>query len=340
MTPGDEVAFMLVQHTTVAETFQNPDNVFQFGKLPLFSIPEANLVEELHDQFEFVDVDGLGTIAMEDVPIYQADKDYNDVLLQVLGLEGNLAKLDDHINPAKDWRTTSIGQQLLDYAASRVFNEGVFKVGATGEIIIDFLYDGGLYQGEIGIFSLEGMNPEDLGSEAFIEEAINRAQSNSLQGHVVVKDAEEEARFSSSFDWETNFNRGTYQGRKTFQMNPGDLFGLVLVPNGTLNEGITAHESILSLDPLFSMSEANHNNQVQFADILTGSKGTIVGFEDDRLDRPSDEDYNDIVIAIEGIEQPFGVSAIEDVILPSHDWLGTEVGARDILQYFDNLDPI
>ncbi len=340
LTPGDEVAFMLVQHTTVAETFQNPDNVFQFGKLPLFSIPEANLVDELHDQFEFVDVDGNGTIAMEDVPINQADKDYNDVLLQVLGLEGNLAKLDDHINPVKDWRTTSIGQQLLEYAASRVFNEGVFKVGATGEIIIDFLYDGGLYQGEIGIFSLEGINAEDLGSEAFIEEAINRAQSNSLQGHVVVKDAEEEARFSSSFNWETNFNTGTYQGRKIFQMNPGELFGLVLVPNGTLNEGITAHESILSLDPLFSMSEANHNNQVQFAHILTGAKGTIVGFEDERLDRPSDEDYNDMVLAIEGIEQPFGVSAIEDVIFPSHNWLGTEVGDRDILHYFDNLDPI
>ncbi len=166
MTPGDEVAFMLIQNTTVAETFQNPDNVFQFGKLPLFSIPEANLSGVSPNQFEFVDVDGNGTIAMEDVPINQADKDYNDMILQVVGLEGNLAKLEDHINQDNDWRTTSIGQQLLEYTDTRIFNDGVFEVNETGEIIIDFLFDGGLYEGEVGIFSLEGLNPEDMGSEA------------------------------------------------------------------------------------------------------------------------------------------------------------------------------
>ncbi len=200
MTPGDEVAFMLVQHTTVAETVQNPDNISQFGKLPIFSIPEANLLEVSPDQFEVVDVDGNGTIALEDVPISQADKDYNDMILQVVGLEGNLAKLEDHINPDRDWRTTNIGRQLLEYSDTRVFNDGVFEVDETGEIIIDFLFDGGLYEGEVGIFSLEGLNPEDMGSEAFIEEAVNRAKSNSTQGHVIVKDQEQGARFSSNFD--------------------------------------------------------------------------------------------------------------------------------------------
>ncbi len=340
LTPGDEVALMLVQHTTVAETFQNPQNISQFGKLPIFSLPEANLFGSSENQFEVVDVNGTGTIALEDVPVNRADKDYNDMILQLLGLEGNLAKLEDHINPDRDWRTTAIGQQLLNYSNSRVFNEGVFQVGETGEIIIDFLYDGGLYQGEVGIFSLEGFEPGDIGSETFIEEAINRAQSNSAQGYLVLNDAEDAARYSSSFNWETNFNGGTYRGRQTFQMNPGELFGLVLVPNGTLNDGLTAHESILSLDPLFSMSEANHNNQVQFADILTGAKGTIVGFEDQRLDNFSNKDFNDIILAIEGIQQPIGVSAIEDVIFPSRNWLGTQVGNEDILPYFDNLDLI
>ncbi len=340
LTPGDEVAFMLVQHTTVAETFQNPDNVSQFGKLPLFSIPEANLSGSLPNQFEFVDVDGLGTISLEDVPINQADKDYNDMILQVVGLEGNLAKLEDHINPDRDWRTTSIGQQLLEYTESRVFNEGVFKVGATGEIIIDFIYDGGLYEGEVGIFSLEGLNPEDMGSEAFIEEAVNRSKSNSTQGHVVVKDAEQGARFSANFDWEQDFNQENYPGRQTFQMNPGELFGLILVPNGTLDEALSAHESILSKDPLFSMSSANINNRIQFVDIFTGAEGTVVGFEDVHLDRQSNQDYNDIILAIEGVQQPIGLSAIEDVIFPRRNWLGTEVGDEDILHYFDNLDLI
>ncbi len=340
LTPGDEVALMLVQHNTLQDTFQNPNNINEFGKLPIFSVPEANLFGSTANQFEVVDVNGTGTIALEDVPIYRADKDYNDMIIQLVGLDGNLAQLEDHINPDRDWRNTDMGQQLLNYSHSRVFNEGVFQVGETGEVIIDFLYDGGLYQGEVGIFSLEGFEPEDLGSETFIEEAINRAQSNSPQGYLVLNDVEDAARASSSFNWETNFNTGTYRGRQTFQMNPGELFGLVLVPNGTLNQGLSAHESILSLDPLFSMSEANHNNQVQFADILTGSRGTIVGFEDQRLDNFSNQDFNDIILAIEGIQSPIGVSAIEEVIFPSRNWLDTPISIDEILSYFDNLELI
>lgn len=340
MTPGDEVALMIVQHNTVQDTWRNPDRIYEFGKLPLFSIPEANFVDTAPGQFEFVNINNTGAIASEDVPISRADKDYNDIVFQLLGLNGNLAKYEDHINPSRDWLSTSLGQQIDDYTKSRVFSEGVFKVGDTGEITIDFLYDGGLYDGEVGIFSLEGLKRKDIGTDAFIEEVINRAQSNSPQGYVVVKDAEEGARFSSALDWEANFNTGNYQGRKTFQMNPGELFGMVLIPNGTLAEGLTAHESVLSLAPIFSMAEANYNNQVQFADVLTGAKGTIVSFEDEHIDRPSNEDFNDIVFAIEGIQEPIGVSAIEDVIFPSHNWLGTEVGELDILNYFDNLDPI
>ncbi len=331
---------MLVQHNTLQDTFQNPNNINEFGKLPIFSIPEANVFGSAENQFEVVDVNGTGTIALEDVPINRADKDYNDMILQLVGLDGNLAQLEEHINPDRDWRNTGMGQQLLNYSNSRVFNEGVFQVGETGQIILDFLYDGGLYQGEVGIFSLEGFEPDDLGSETFIEEAINRAQSNSPQGYLVLNDVADAARSSSSFNWETNFNTGTYRGRQTFQMNPGELFGLVLVPNGTLNQGLTAHESILSLDPLFSMSEANHNNQVQFADILTGSRGTIVGFEDQRLDNFSNQDFNDIILAIEGIQSPIGVSAIEEVIFPSRNWLDTPISIDDILAYFDNLELI
>jgi hypothetical protein len=86
------------------------------------------------------------------------------------------------------------------------------------------------------------------------------------------------------------------------------------------------------------MSEANHNNQIQFANIQTDTVGTIVGFEDDRLDRPSNEDYNDIVIAIEGVRGPIGVSAIEDVIFPSRNWLEKPLGTDDVLTYFDNFE--
>jgi hypothetical protein len=339
MTPGDTVGLMLIQHTTFKETFKNPQNISQFGKLPLFSIPEANFIRGKANQFEFVDVNGTGTIALEDTPITQSDRDYNDIIVQVAGLQGNLASMADHISPARDWRKTDVGKQLLDYTNRNDFKEGVFQVNQSGKVIIDFLYDGGLYQGEVGIFSLEGMNSEDIGSEAFIIEAINRAQSNTNQGHIVLKDAEEGAKFDALLDWEKDFNTGDYQGKETFQMNPGELFGLVLVPNGTLGKGLTADESILSQDPLFSMSKANHNNQIQFANIKTDTIGTIVGFEDERLDRPSNEDYNDIVIAIEGVRGPIGVSAIEDIIFPSRNWLEKPLGTDDVLPYFvDNFE--
>ena len=108
MTPGDEVAFMLVQHNTVKKTLRNPNKIFEFGNLPLFSIPEANLSGSSPNEFGVVDVDGLGTIAFEDVPIGQADKDYNDMILKVKGLEGNLATLSDQINPTRDWRKNLI----------------------------------------------------------------------------------------------------------------------------------------------------------------------------------------------------------------------------------------
>ena len=337
MTPGDEVAFMLVQNTSVQETFNKPENTSKWGKQPIFSIPEANLFGSSANQFEFVDLNGTGTFALEDIKVSRSDRDYNDMIFQLVGLDGNLAQLDDQINPNRDWRTTDMGQDLLGYTESRVFSEGVFEVGETGEIIIDFIFDGGLYQGELGIFSLEDLNPEEMSSQDFIQEAVSRAQSNSLQGHVVVTDTEEGARFNDKFDWEEDFNQGNYQGRQAFQMNPGDTFGLILIPNGTLDEALSAPESATAKDPLFSISEANINNQIQFSDIKTTAKGTIVSFEDVHLDGESNQDYNDIIIAIEGVQPPIGVSAIEDVIFPRRNWLGSEVSDRDILPYFSNL---
>ena len=348
MNPGDEVAFLFVPNTTVQEAYDNPDNISQFGKLPIFSIPEANLLGLSENQFEFVDVDSNGTIALEDVPISQADQDYNDLIYQVQGLEGDLPKLEDQINPDRDWRTTRTGQQLLNYTDSRAVNEenqgvegleeleGVFKVGDTGEIIVDYLFDGGFFQGEVGIFSLEDINLEDFDSEAFIEQAVNRAQSNSNQGHVVIKDAEEGAQFSANLDWEGDFNRGEHPGRQTFLMNPGDTFGLILVPDGTLDEALTADESITSKDPLFSISKANVNGQAQVTGVMTTEEEAIISFEDTFTNLQSNNDYNDVILAMEGV-QPMGLSAIEDVVTSNRNWLGTEVG-EDILSYFDNSD--
>jgi hypothetical protein len=73
-----------------------------------------------------------------------------------------------------------------------LFNDGIFTVGDTDKFSIDYLFDGGGYQGQLAIFNLEGMEEFDLNTETgladFIHEAAHRALSNSDLGHVVIAD--------------------------------------------------------------------------------------------------------------------------------------------------------
>ena len=333
MNPGDKFAFMLVQHTTVWE-ISDPSKIWQWGKLPLFSIPEANPGGTPEGQI--VEVDGSGTYAFEDVrtDLADSDRDYNDFIFQIKGATGAVSSIDLYSNSDRDWRKTDIGAEILEYTNRAIFDEGVFQVGDSGEVTIDFLYDGGFYEGaEVGIFSLKGMDMYEIGSTAFIEEVINRAQSDSSQGYTVVRDMDEGAKYSADLRWEDNFNTGEYRGKQTFVMNPGDTFGLVIVPDGTLDEAMNAPDWAIKKDPLFSMAAANVDNQIQFADIVTEG-GTVIGFEDVRLDIGRNQDYNDIVLAIEGA-QSIGFNNAEDVIANNRNWLDTEVG-RDIIHYFSD----
>ena len=45
-------------------------------------------------------------------------------------------------------------------------------VGATGKVSIDYLFDGGGYQGELAIFSLNGMEKFEPGYHDFMREHI------------------------------------------------------------------------------------------------------------------------------------------------------------------------
>ena len=146
---------------------------------------------------------------------------------------------------------------------------------------------------------------------------VERVTSNSTEGHIVIQDSTEGARYSAELEWEqavpegaNHFNDGDYLGTKTFTMNPGDNFAVAMIPDGDFNNAIGANESVMKNDLIFSMQGANFENQVQFVDVNTSTGGTIASFEDDRIDRPSNEDYNDIVFAVEGIQEPIGLSSI------------------------------
>lgn len=210
------------------------------------------------------------------------------------------------------------------------FNTGVFTVGAKGEVGFDFLLDGGAYQGELAIFNLEGMDTFELGSKEFIQEAARRALSDSSLGHVVISDITEGARFHGLLG-EGDHNFGIYQGVKTFSMRPGDEFGLLIVPEGTVQQVFNNPFVGGAMRPLFSLSTANPNDAFQVGQIadVTGDGSTFV-MEDLRVDSWSDKDYNDFIFQVRGAT---GTAArLDEVIEPAKDWRGTDLG-QALIEY-------
>jgi len=224
---------------------------------------------------------------------------------------------------------TDLSADLAD-APSFQFESGYFTMGDSGEVTIDYLFDGGKYQGELAIFSLEGMEGLEPGSEAFIQEAANRALSDSELGHVVISDKTDGARFSGELG-ERDWNSGDYQGAQTFEMRAGDRFGVMLVPNGQVeavadNPGLGGAKT-----PLFSLATANPDDGLQLGQIadVTGDGNTFV-FEDLRVDGRSDQDYNDLIFQIRGATGE--TALVDNLIDPELEWRDGDLG-EGLMQY-------
>lgn len=207
------------------------------------------------------------------------------------------------------------------------FTSGVFTVGAKGEVSFNYLFDGGQYQGQVAIFNMEGMDKFVPGSTEFIHEAASRALSDSNLGHIVMSDATQGARFSGLMGGELqDWNAGEYQGVKTFAMEKGSTFGIMLVPNGTVQQVFDGN-TCGDLHPLFSMTTDNLNQAFhvgQIADV-NGHGNTFV-MEDVRMDGGSDHDYNDMVFQIQGATGK--AVHMDQVVDHSHDWRQTELGGK------------
>jgi hypothetical protein len=107
-------------------------------------------------------------------------------------------------------------------------DSGFFGTDSTGQVGFDWPHDGGNYQGEVAIFSVQGMEKFTPGSPEFIKEAARRALSNSLFGHVVISDPTEGANpLFNGFLGEANSNEGDYSGAKTFAMKSGEAFAVM-----------------------------------------------------------------------------------------------------------------
>jgi chromosome segregation ATPase len=201
---------------------------------------------------------------------------------------------------------------------------GVWTVGKTGQVSFDFLVDAGLYEGEIAIVNLSGMEQYPLNSDAFKQEAIQRALSNSELGYIAIRDRLEGARFSGEFG-EPNVNIGPYQGVKTFAMTPGSKFVLMLVPNATVKEISESPSLWADKTPLFSIPAANSDGKGMLAD-FTG-KGNTFGWEDIPGNQ-ADRDFNDLIFAIEGATA--NVPEIAENVNANTQWLESKA-AQELL---------
>lgn len=181
------------------------------------------------------------------------------------------------------------------------------------DITVDYLLDGGRYEGQIGIFSLEGLEEFETGSPEWIEEVARRSASNSSLGHIIIDDRTDAARLDMAFDWESDVeNGGTYAGRQTFSMNVGDRIGIILVPNGAIQEVITNPEIGGDKRPLFSLASANPNEMFHVGQIADAGSDVYI-LEDWRVDTSSDKDYNDIAFRLDGVRGE-GIHKVEDLI--------------------------
>jgi hypothetical protein len=236
-------------------------------------------------------------------------------------------------NVEADW-----AKAFEDYTKNGGFGNGAFTVGQSGQVSIDYLFDGSGYEGQLAIFSLTGMEGFLQGDpDAFMQEVARRALSNSGLGYTVIFDLVEGARFSGEVGYEGNFNGGQYLGAKAFSMRPGEKFAVMLVPNGKVED---VRDNGLGLGggstPMFSIASLNLGRSSQLAQVIEAkADDKSFAFEDAGLWGSSDRDFNDVVFQMKGA---VGSSLLLDsVIAPGKEWRSSVVGQQ--LEQF-TVEPI
>jgi hypothetical protein len=186
----------------------------------------------------------------------------------------------------KDVDITGTAEPGVNVWASK---NGVFTVGSGGFFSLDVLSDGGAYQGQIGVFSLTGMEEMKLDSKEFAKEAAQRAIGGSGQGYLLFDDATQDGRFDGGAS-------NNYEGATTVSFQAGEKVALILVPNGDLRS-VARGRMGGDNAPMFSIAAANKKGLDQFAKVSTNT----FGWEDISCNsRSCDKDFNDLVIKVSG----------------------------------------
>ena len=257
--------------------------------------------------------DPVGSSAPQLIEDSSLNGTVDDVLTTQFDIEKFAAEETDpsrQSNPAGASKPQSnVGDELLNGGTSRDsnFGPGSFTVGSSGQVEIDYLFDGGGYEGELAVFKLDGM--AELSQTEFAQEAIRRSLTAGSEGQIVISDKTEGARYSVELG-EPNRNKGEAAETKLINWAPGTQFGLMLMPNSDI---ALASEG-RSVTPLFSTASANKNGQEQFA---KASK-TVFAIED-ISDPTSDRDFNDMLVSVRGAQSE--LPELSSLIAPEKNWL-------------------
>ncbi|MEG4812385.1 DUF4114 domain-containing protein, partial [Microcoleus sp. F8-D3] len=217
-------------------------------------------------------------------------------------------------------------------------DSGFFVTDEKGKVGFDFLNDSGRYQGEVAIFSLNGMENFTSSAREFTREAAKRALSNSVLGHIAISESTEGANplFRGTLG-EENYNNEPYKGVKTFDMAPGNTFAVMLVPNGKVQEIFDNPDIGGDKRPLFSLSSLNPNDAWLYGQIsdVTGA-GKVFSIEDRRVDMGSDGDYQDVIFKLTGATGK--AVFLQEVINPDKDWTTSE-GGKKLIDFINSTAP-
>jgi large repetitive protein len=239
---GAKVAVMLMSNGD-AQTLQKNVPGKTSSQYPMFSCDSIR---------QIVDLTGKGEVfGWEDIALPISDKDYNDVIFKISGATTPAIIVPPNTSP------------------------GIFTVNPSGKVNIDYLFDGGKYQGQLALISLERIAAEK-GSSAFIKEAVSRMFSNSELGYIVIDDRRETGQYN---------DLSRYKGSRDYKFQPGSQVAFMLLPDGQITD------ADISKQPMFSWEK-------QMSDLTGGS--TLFGWEDLPLGA-SDKDYNDIIFKVTGL---------------------------------------
>ncbi|MEM8637399.1 MAG: Ig-like domain-containing protein, partial [Cyanobacteria bacterium P01_G01_bin.54] len=210
---------------------------------------------------------------------------------------------DDQTRQTIDGATIS-----LEHNGPPGISEGYFTVDASGQVTVDYLYDGSFAKGEVGIFSLTGMDLTQLGTLTFTQEALRRALTNTTEGHTVIADIQDGAKIDGA-----DVSGEVYGGPKTITMTPGDHFGIIITRSNTLQQAKDWNQTT----PYISLVPTDDSNAGAYQLRAIQNNQNVFAVEDKALPG-GDRDYNDYIFSIVGATATIGT--VDAHINPSKEW--------------------